>query len=405
MPAGKKSAEEPPARGAGKKSPTTGRRARGEGTVYHDDTRDRWVGAVTIGGRRRKVVAHTKTDARARLAGLLAAKTTGAPVDNRSRTVAQAVDSFLERGVPERTSNGRPLTPTTVATYRWAADIIVDRLGATRLADLTVHDVEAMLDELAKRRKMSAASLRKIRGTLQRVIAFAERRGDISRNVAKNATITPKAAPAQPRTALHPVAARKLLAALRDERNGVMFALSLRVGLRPGEAAGLYWDDLDGDVLNVRRGVRVVGGRAQVVDDLKTEASRRAIELPADIVDWLDVHRRAQVVERLAASSWHDARLIFASPNGRVLSPPNVRRQLVAVCDAAGVPVVRPNELRHSCASLLSDLGVPNELIADLLGHTTTRMVDQTYRHRLRPVVDIAARADWLAEPTTSINS
>ena len=33
--------------------------------------------------------------------------------------------------------------------------------------------------------------------------------------------------------------------------------------------------------------------------------------------------------------------------------------------------------------------------IADLLGHTTTEMVDQTYRHRLRPVVSIATEADW----------
>jgi len=34
--------------------------------------------------------------------------------------------------------------------------------------------------------------------------------------------------------------------------------------------------------------------------------------------------------------------------------------------------------------------------IADLLGHTTTRMVDQTYRHRLTAVIDVAAKADWV---------
>ena len=87
---------------------------------------------------------------------------------------------------------------------------------------------------------------------------------------------------------------------------------------------------------------------------------------------------------------------MFASPTGRVLDPSNMRRELAAICRRAQVPAVRPNELRHSCASLLSDEGVPNEEIADLLGHTTTRMVHQTYRHRLRPVVDIAARARWI---------
>ena len=36
---------------------------------------------------------------------------------------------------------------------------------------------------------------------------------------------------------------------------------------------------------------------------------------------------------------------------------------------------------------MLSDEGVPNEQIADLLGHTSTRHGRGTYRHRLRPVV------------------
>jgi integrase len=65
-----------------------------------------------------------------------------------------------------------------------------------------------------------------------------------------------------------------------------------------------------------------------------------------------------------------------------------VRRELAGICHAAGVPAVNPNELRHSAASILSDAGVPLEQIADMLGHTNTRMLDQTYRHRVRPVVD-----------------
>lgn len=380
-----------------------GRRPRGEGTIYYDESRDRWIGAVTIGGRRRKVTAHTKTDARARLAGLLAAKTTGTPVANRSITVARAVETFLERELPERHGRGGgSLAPNTEDGYRVSCDTIVAELGTVRLADLTVEDVEAILTRLASRQPnpMSAATLRKVRGALQRVLAAATRRHHVPFNVALEARIPKcafkRAAETPRRTALIPTDARKLLDALRDERNGSMFALSLRIGLRPGEAAGLHWDDLDGNTIHVRRGVRVVRGRAQVVDELKTAAARRAIELPPDLVAWLADHRKTWLAEKLAATSWHDDRLLFPSTNGRVLSPSNVRRQLAAVCERAAVPVVRPNELRHSCASLLSDMGVPNEQIADLLGHTTTRMVEATYRHRLRPVVDVAARADWL---------
>lgn len=86
---------------------------------------------------------------------------------------------------------------------------------------------------------------------------------------------------------------------------------------------------------------------------------------------------------------------MFGSPNGRVIDPARARRRLATGCSEIGVPRVTPNELRHSCASLLSDDGVPIERVADLLGHTTTRMVEQTYRHRIRPVIDVAARHNW----------
>ena len=106
-------------------------------------------------------------------------------------------------------------------------------------------------------------------------------------------------------------------------------------------------------------------------------------------------HRRQQAAEILAAPSWADARIVFPTRVGTVTDPTKARRRLAKICTEAGVTVVRPNELRHSCASLLSDAGVPLELIADLLGHASTDMLDRTYRHRLRPSIDVAARATW----------
>jgi integrase len=70
----------------------------------------------------------------------------------------------------------------------------------------------------------------------------------------------------------------------------------------------------------------------------------------------------------------------------------NSRRELERIATAAKLPAVKPNELRHTAASLLSDRGVPHSAIADQLGHTTTQMVDTTYRHNVRVVVDAAVR-------------
>lgn len=367
------------------------RAVRGTGSVFEDKARNRYRGKVTIDGQVHTVYDRTKTGARAKLNALLKSGGETTTPKASSYTVETAVNEWLERDLA-----GRNRAPQTVELHRWAADRINAEIGKKPAAKLTVRKADDLLDQLAAD-GLSRSSLLKIRGTLSQALQFAVKRGDLSRNVAKDATIPPSATRAGERTSLSPTEARTLLDVLQGERNGLMLALSLRLGLRPGEAAGLFWTDVGNEAVNVTRGVRMVKNRAAVSDDLKTAAAKRTIELPPGLDAWFEDHRQAQRLERMAATSWVDDRLVFTSPTGNVLSPPNVRKQLANVCRRAEVPVIRPNELRHSCASLLADEGVPNELIADLLGHTTTRMVDETYRHRLRPVVSVAANATWAA--------
>lgn len=391
------------------------RRESGTGNVRPDPNRPgSWIGAIQVDGRRYTARARTKTDVSAKLATIKAEALTGAGrgTSDRRVTVSQTVDRFLQRELPNRRSNGRALAPGTITNYRTNAATIKTELGTVRLASLTVGQVEKMYDRLAGRadQPMNVATLRKLHSMFALMVTSAEKRGDVNRNVVKLATITPTATQSTPRNALSPADARKLLVALREPytddqgvvqtvRNGAMYALGLRLGLRPGEAAGLYWDDVSIDdedfYVNVTRAVRLNRNRAEVADDLKTTAAKRTLALPDDLAEWLRDHRQQQRLERIAATSWIDDQLVFTTPTGNVVDPKKARTVLVDVCERVGVPVVRPNELRHSCASLLADEGVSHEQIADLLGHTTTRMVDSTYKHRLRPVVDVAARATW----------
>ena len=367
------------------------KRANGEGTVFFDKDRGKWVGQVYLNGKRRKVVAGTKTDAAARMNALRKSADEATNV-NKTLTVTQLLDEWKRRDLASR---GR--APSTVAVHEWAISLIGADIGYVKANDLTVRQVEQMLDNLAEDRVLSRSSLRKVNSTLTQALTFAQRRGDIAANVARLAKIPADATPPVPRSSLTAEQSKTLLAHLDTEWNGAMFALMLTLGLRPGEATGLWWEDLDLDngTVNVTRGVRLANGRAAIVDDLKTQKAKRTVALPPVTARLLRSHKTAQASERLSAPSWGDTRLVFASPRGNVLSPPNVRRQFADLCARAGVPSIRPNELRHSCTSYLSDQGVSNEKIADLLGHTTTRMVDQTYRHRLRPVVDITDDVNW----------
>lgn len=371
-------------------------RQYGTGSIYKDPRNPkRLIGEIVLDGRRRRVSGSTKTEVTAKLRDLQVKAATGTLTDRKKRiTVADATETFMARVVPNMTHNGRPLSPSTLETYRWCAGLITDELGAKKVDALTVEDVEAMLDRL-QTKGLAKASLWKVRSKLGQILDTARRRKHVTENVARDAELPANAAPAVKRNALQPEDARKLLVALQGTRNGLMYGLSLLLGLRPGEAAGLFWEDVDLDAepptVNVTRGVQLDRGMASISDELKTSESKRTIELPVNVVQWFRSHRLDQRKERLAAHRWLDDRLVFASPNGHIIDPANARKLLAAVCEDAGVPDTRPNELRHSCASLLADEGVPNEAIADLLGHTTTRMVDSTYRHRLRPVVSVAA--------------
>ena len=86
--------------------------------------------------------------------------------------------------------------------------------------------------------------------------------------------------------------------------------------------------------------------------------------------------------------------------------PPSARHSIRATSRAAFDKITAarrsaghwtPNELRHSAASLLSAAGVPLEEIADVLGHTSTRMLEQHYRHQVKPSIDAHVGGDGIS--------
>jgi integrase len=53
------------------------------------------------------------------------------------------------------------------------------------------------------------------------------------------------------------------------------------LGLRPGEATGLAWPDVDFDaeVIHVRRSLKLHNGQLEVTERLKTSRSRRSLDV------------------------------------------------------------------------------------------------------------------------------
>ena len=113
----------------------------------------------------------------------------------------------------------------------------------------------------------------------------------------------------------------------------------------------------------------------------------RFVALPQPCVQALQEHRRRQDLERAAAGDrWVETGLVFTTTTGSLLKPSNVNKAFAELSAAAGVRRIRFHDLRHSCATLLYELGVPIENIQDVLGHSTPVITKMLYVDGLEKV-------------------
>ena len=362
-----------------------GKRANREGSIYQERSTGDWRGAITLAdGTRRRVRGRTRADVRAKVDVLRSRQAVGLPVGS-----TDSLDGFATwwlDTLDAKAASGMKST-NTVDNSRWAMEKwILPALGSRRLVDLDPENVEGLLARMAIA-GMSRSSLIRVRSVLGQALDTAQRRGKVARNVARLAEMPATTAPTA-RRSLTTEQAAQLLDAARGDRLEALYLTALMLGLRPGEVTGLRWADLSGTRLNIEASLKNERGKLQL-GPTKTPRSRRSLRVPPPVASALKGHLRMQKTERLAAGpEWIDTGLIFTTPFGTPIDPSNLRHSFAKLTEDAGLGHWTLNELRHSAASLLSAAGVPLEVIADMLGHTSTRMLEQHYRHPTRPVID-----------------
>jgi integrase len=363
-------------------SHAVGARHRGhnDGSIYRDEAKGRWYGAVSFGygpdghtWRRQKVSGRTRAEVVEKLKQLQAEKDSGVQ-PSHAYTVQRAVNDWLAEGLDGRSTG-------TVTLNRHVLKSVTAIIGGIELRKLTAHDVRRALVQLAQDHSSRTVTI--AHNALTRVLRHAEANRHVTHNVAALVD-TPKGQSGRPSKALAPEHAAAVLQAASESRLGAYVVLCLMTGIRTEEARALRWDhvDLDAASIAVWRSVRHGG-------DTKTAKSRRTLGLPAAVVEALREHRVRQDEERLAAGEvWRDHDLVFATTIGTELDASNVRRYFRGICKAAGIGEDwAPRELRHSFVSLLSASGVPVEEIARLAGHSSSRTTEVIYRKELRPVL------------------
>jgi integrase len=180
--------------------------------------------------------------------------------------------------------------------------------------------------------------------------------------------------------------------------------VALALGLRQGEALGLQWSDVDLDAytLLVRRSRlrpkwrhgctepcgHKFGGHCPQRVPLRTEtagtkskAGKRGIGLPDELVALLKHHKAEQECERRkAAELWQETGYVFTTPTGGPLNPRTDYTEWKRLLERAGVPERRLHDARHTAATVLLLLQIPDRTVMAIMGWSNTAMAAR-YQH------------------------
>ncbi len=198
-----------------------------------------------------------------------------------------------------------------------------------------------------------------------------------------------------------PTEVKAFLSSLAGERLQAVMLLSL-MGLRPAEACGLHWDDvnLESGTLKVEFTRTIVwganGGRV-IEKGTKTAAGRRTLPLPAPVTAALRAFKARQAAEQLAAGPAYEAsNYVLVDELGSPQRTDWLRRQTDKLMAEADVRKVRPYDARHACLAFLAVSGVPGPIVSAWAGHSDLSMAQRVYTHPT--VADLAQGAEKLAE-------
>ncbi len=161
------------------------------------------------------------------------------------------------------------------------------------------------------------------------------------------------------------------------------FGLILSTGMRLGEAAGLMWRDVDLDDHTLRI-VRTRSNGRSGTSPTKTLGSDRTIKLSGEAIGFLTELREIQARDAVfLGPAWTDTGFVVVFPDGNPPRPDTFTRRARRASEAACVPYIGTQGLRHTFATLALIGGVSPHAVSAALGHHDVAFTLRTYAHLL----------------------
>lgn len=175
--------------------------------------------------------------------------------------------------------------------------------------------------------------------------------------------------------------------ALFDALNGEPLLPLIRVtviyGLRRSELLGLKWDSINFTEKKVII-KHTVSKCTKVVekDKTKNHSSFRGYPMMPEIEDIFKEAKCKEITNRhLFGQEYQDNEYVFKWDDGHAYSPDFISQKFHKLLEKHNLPMIRFHDLRHSCASLLIDMGYDLKDIQEWLGHADVKMTGNVYGH------------------------
>jgi integrase len=224
-------------------------------------------------------------------------------------------------------------------------------------------------------RRVGAKSIRNYMGCLSALLGFAERKGWLTSNAARNVELPGKPECTEIRY-LEPTEVRALANAAIDGPYKMIdrahYLTAAMTGLRQGELIALRWRDVDFNARRVRVRQNYVLGEFGTP---KSRRSTRSVPLANDLV------RELAKLRHVVGATIPDD-LVFADPHtsGPLDKAAILRRYRCALRAAQLEPKHRFHDLRHTFGTAMAAASVPMRTLQEWMGHrdieTTQRYAD-----------------------------
>jgi integrase len=320
--------------------------------------------AITLpNGKRKYLRAKTKRELDKKVLDFQIAMAQGKVVVSSNMTVRELANLWLEQ------MKKPSVKPQTYEVYRAVVEMhLVPALGDMMVSDVRQVHIISTLNSSGYNTKSTNKRFLTI---LRAIFRFGVDNDLISKSPCPERYSVSGASSALEKP-LTPNQTAALLDYCKNQKDPNLYlftTLAVVTGMRRGEIAALRWDcvDFQNSEIQVRR--QLIGISGDVTDELKTEAARRDIPIPADVLALLKRARAESSSTYVVGGSVdghigaHDIARFGRAWNRAGVTPQNIHAHL----------------FRKTYATRLIETGTDPKRVQYLLGHTTLDMTLQVY--------------------------